>query len=102
MQADKDNLRQRLIVKIVAGVFSFTMILMGVWSIISGYHAGKTRKSIVVMIEGDAARWMGVFQLCLGMLVLTVAMPNKSVALRWAMVWTVLGAASLVIAIRCA
>ena len=68
------------------------MVLLGAWAIVDGYHVGSGRNSKVVTLEGDAARWMGGLQICVGLLILAIAMPTRAAALRWALTWVALAA----------
>lgn len=84
----------------LAALIAVVMLALGAWSILEGHHVGQTRQGAIVSLDGDAARWMGGVQICIGMLPLMLAMPNKKAALRWALLWMALGAACIVIALR--
>ena len=66
------------------------MVSLGVLAIISGVSTGSTKKYGIVTILGDRARWVGAVQVCLGMLVLGMAMPTKKIALGWLLTWMAL------------
>ena len=82
MNSPGDIKRQRYIVIGLGVLFAVVMTGLGALSILDGYHVGKTRQSTVVAIDGSAARWMGAFQICIGMLMLSLAMPSKTAAIR--------------------
>ncbi len=63
------------------------MVSLGVWSIISGFAIGTTKKSAVVAFAGAPARWIGAVQASIGLLPLAIAMPTKRIAVRWVVVW---------------
>ncbi len=100
MRTAKDRVRERRILIALAGLIALVMVSLGVLAIVDGHHVGSGRNSVVVTLEGSAARWMGAVQACLGMLVLAVAMPNKAAALRWALCWVGAGIACFFVAVR--
>lgn len=87
--------REKRIVVAIAVLFALTLVALGVWSIINGFHTGHTKQGISVTVNGAAARWMGAFEACLGMLMLSLAMPSKKAALRWLTFWVTCSGASL-------
>ena len=100
MPSTKDRLRERRILIALAGLIALVMVSLGVLSIVDGHHVGSGRGSVLVTLDGSAARWMGAVQACLGMLVLAVVMPSKAAALRWALCWVALGLACFIAAVR--
>ena len=100
MQPAEDRMRERKILIALAGLIALVMVSLGVLAIVDGHHVGSGRNSAVVTLDGRAARWMGAVQVCLGMLVLAVAMPSKAAALRWALGWVALGLACFMAAVR--
>ena len=71
-------------------LIAVVMVSLGVLAIISGVSTGSTKKYGIVTILGDRARWVGAVQVCLGMLVLGMAMPTKKIALGWLLTWMAL------------
>ena len=92
--------RQRRIVIALAGLVATVLVLLGTWAIVDGRSVGGDRHSTIITIEGNAARWMGGLQICLGLLMLAIAMPTRTAALRWALTWVALAAVCLVAALR--
>lgn len=84
----------------LAALIALVMVALGVWSILEGHHVGQTKRGAIVSLDGDAARWMGGMQVCIGMLPLMLAMPGKKAVLRWALLWLALGTACFVMALR--
>jgi hypothetical protein len=79
----------------LAAVFAIVLSGLGLWGIVEGHHVGRTKQGVHVAIDGNPARWMGVVQICLGMLMLALAMPGKRSALVWSLSWVALGALGL-------
>lgn len=86
----QDQKRQRRIVVIIACLFALVMLVLGLSAIFSGHFTGTTKQGKIFSTDGLAAQWMGGVQICLGMMMLTIAMPNKTIALRWGIVWATL------------
>ena len=80
----------RRIAIFLAVLIAVVMVSLGVLAIISGVSTGSTKKYGIVTILGDRARWVGAVQVCLGMLVLGMAMPTKKIALGWLLTWLAL------------
>lgn len=80
----------RRIAIFLAVLIAVVMVSLGVLAIISGVSTGSTKKYGIVTILGDRARWVGAVQVCLGMLVLGMAMPTKKIALGWLLTWMAL------------
>jgi uncharacterized membrane protein YgdD (TMEM256/DUF423 family) len=100
MQTPDDQPRQRRIVIALAALIALVMVALGVMAIITGYHVGHGRNSVLIVLDGARARWMGAVQVCIGMLALAIAMPSKTVALRWAIGWLVLGTLCFIAGMR--
>ena len=83
----QDQKRQRRIVLIIACLFALVMLGLGLIAIFSGHFTGTTKQGKIFSTDGLTAQWMGGMQICLGMMMLTIAMPNKTSALRWGIVW---------------
>lgn len=96
---EKDLIRQRKIVFVLAGVFSLVLLGLGLMAIFSGHFAGTTKQGKFFSVDGTTAQWMGGVQICLGMMMLILVMPNKTAVLRWGIVWGILFAACLIAAI---
>lgn len=71
----------------LALLIALVMVSLGVLALISGVSTGSTKKYGIVTILGERARWLGAVQVCLGMLVLGLAMPTKKIALCWLLTW---------------
>ena len=82
--------RDRRIAIFLAVLMAVVMVSLGVLAIISGISTGSTKRSGIVTLLGDRARWFGAVQVCLGMLVLGMAMPTKKMALGWLLTWMAL------------
>ena len=80
----------RRIAIFLAVLIAMVMVSLGVLAIVSGVSTGSTKKYGIVTILGDRARWVGAVQVCLGMLVLGMAMPTKKIALGWLLTWMAL------------
>ena len=95
-----DQRRQRRIAIVVASVFCAVMVALGGWSIVEGDYEGVTKRGTAISLHNDSARWMGAVQVCIGMLMLSIAMPNQRAALRWALAWVALAALCFVAGYR--
>ena len=87
--------REKRIVLALACLFALVIVFLGVMSIIKGIHAGHSKQGMSITLDGDPARWMGALEACLGMLMLSIAMPTKEAALRWLAFWVVCFCAAL-------
>ncbi len=95
----QEQKRQKRIVVIIASLFALVMLGLGLLAIFSGHFAGTTKQGQLFSADGATAQLMGAVQICLGMMMLTIAMPNKSAALRWGVVWAMLFSVCLFVAI---
>ena len=100
MNTPEDDKRQKRIAIVLAVLFAGVMTAFGIWSIVNGYHSGQTKKGATVILEGDPARWAGLLQICVGMFILVIAMPNWAVAKKWITFWVIMFAISLVMVIK--
>jgi len=98
--SDKNLIRQKLIASLLVGMFALVMLGLGLMAIFSGHFEGVTKTYKPISLDGYTAQWMGGVQICLGMMTLTVAMPNKSVAIKWGVFWAVLFIVCLIAAIH--
>lgn len=96
---DANLKRQKCIVFVIAGLFAAVMLALGLLAIFSGHFSGTTKRGQIFTADGLTAQWMGGVQICLGMMILTIAMPSKTAALRWGIVWAMLFLACLFAAI---
>ena len=81
-------------------LFAGVMTASGIWSMVEAYYSGQTKKGTFVFIEGDAARWMGFLQICMGMWMVTLVIPNLAFAKKWIGFWVVMFAISLVMVLK--
>ena len=100
MNTPEDIKRQRYIAIGLAVLFAVVMTALGAFSIWDESYVGKTRQSNMVAAVGTTARWMGAFQICVGMLMLGIAMPSKKTVIGWMVTWLVLGMTSVALALH--
>ncbi len=93
----EDLVRQMRIVKIIAALWAVVLGGMGVWSMLIEFHTGRTRYGVVVAQTGNAAVWMGLMQVALGVIMLAVFFSSKRERMIWAVgcMLTVLAAMTL-------
>ncbi|MBC7787553.1 MAG: hypothetical protein H7Z18_09010 [Methylophilaceae bacterium] len=63
-------------------MFAAVRLGLGLLAIFSGHFAGTTKRGQLFTADGLTAQWMGGVQILLGMTILTIAMTNKTLALR--------------------
>jgi ABC-type tungstate transport system substrate-binding protein len=100
MRTPEDLKRSKRIAIALAGLIALVMVGLGLWFIVEGHYVGTTKRGTAISLDGNAARWMGGVQICIGMLALMLAMPGKKAALRWAFFWIALGLACFVLGLR--
>lgn len=88
--------RQRRIAIVLISLFAAVMLGLGLLAIFSGHFAGTTKQGRLFSADGLTAQWMGGIQICLGMFMLMIAMPNKTAALWWGIIWIALFAICLI------
>ncbi|MDY7540482.1 hypothetical protein QN372_07765 [Undibacterium sp. RTI2.1] len=86
----QEQTRQKRIVYVITGLFAAVMLGLGLLAIFSGHFAGTTKRGQLFSADGLTAQWMGGVQISLGMMILTIVMPNKTAALRWGVIWAIL------------
>ena len=86
----QEQKRQRRILIVITGLFATVMLALGLMAIFSEHFAGTTKQGMPFSADGATAQWMGGVQICLGMIMLTIAMPNKNIALSWGITWIIL------------
>lgn len=91
--SDKDRLILRLLMTLIGGV----LIVMGLFTLSEQHYYGESTRHgyVEVVLEGRRAIAMGVFQLGLGALPLSVWAPNKTWVLRCALLAVAVMAAGL-------
>ena len=90
MNTPDDDKRQKRIVIALVILFASVMAALGLWSIAEGYYFGQTKKGTAVVLDGNPARWMGLAQICIGMFIAVLAMPNLAAAKKWMTFWVAL------------
>ena len=98
MRQPSDQKREKKIAIALAVLMAAVMVSLGVWSIVSGFSTGSTRKG-VASFDGASARWMGAIQASIGMIPLAVAMPSKKAAIAWVLGWLAIAAGCFLAAI---
>lgn len=81
------NKQDKILLWIITGIFALSMLILGSLVISDAHFIGTTKQGTSFSVIGLAAQAMGGIQIALGMMMLTINMPNKKIAMRWLISW---------------
>lgn len=93
------NKQDKILLWIITGVFALSMLILGSLVISDAHFIGTTKQGNSFSVIGLAAQAMGGIQIALGMMMLTINMPNKKTAMLWLISWGIIFTLCLFLAI---
>lgn len=92
--------RQRHVAIGLAVLFALGMLFLGATDIYTQVYTANSKHGPGRTIYGVGAQWMGGAQICLGMVILAIAMPNRVAAAGWAVWWLTLSGTAFYLALQ--